>query len=322
MMSFLRRFLAFTALLVLVCAPALHADDAAEAKRRFTEGTKALEAGRYREAALHFEAASRLRPHPFASLTAATTWDKAEDPARAADNFSRSLDLPGLSPKDLKMAKERLSSLEESLGTASISGPSSLTVQFEGSTETNPPAKLHATPGIHTLLIVRGDKVERRDVILKAGKTAEVDISEQTVAPQASAAPPPPKASATSSASALPVEPSSEPPSKSIGTRKMIGFGAAGLGVVSAGVAVVLGFKTLSARDSYVANPTRDGYDSATSDRMWTNVAWGGALVLGGVGAALIFWPEGKKSDGETGEEKASISLAPAPGGIQIGGTF
>ncbi|MBI5531109.1 MAG: hypothetical protein HY898_00235 [Deltaproteobacteria bacterium] len=320
MMSFLRRFLAFTALFILVCAPALHADDAAEAKRRFTEGTKALEAGRYREAALHFEAASRLRPHPFASFTAATTWDKAEDPARAADNFSRAVDLPGLSPKDLKVAKERLASLEESLGTASISGPSSVTVQFEGSTETNPPAKLHSTPGIHTLLIVRGDKVERRDVILKVGKTVEVDVSQESAAPPPTASAPAPTASTT--ATAPPTEPSSEPPSKGPSTRKLVGYGMAGLGVVSAGVAVALGFKTLSARDSYVANPTRDGYDSATSDRMWTNVAWGGALVLGGVGAALIFWPEGKKEDKDSGEEKASIRLAPAPGGIQIGGTF
>jgi len=77
----------------------------------------------------------------------------------------------------------------------------------------------------------------------------------------------------------------------------------------------------MSKRDDYEANPTREGYDSAVSSKTWTNVAWAGAVVLGGVGAALVFWPEGKKEK-ETDEEKASITLSPTLGGVQLGGTF
>lgn len=320
MMHTLRRFFAFASLLLLVLFPLMHAsaaDDAAEAKRRFGEGTKAMAEGRFREAALHFEAASRLRPHGVASFTAAVAWDKAEDPARAADNFSKSLELPGLPPKEQKVAKERLSTLEESLGTAKIEGPSSLSVQFEGLTEAHPPVKLHATPGVKVLLIVRDDKVERRDVILKAGQTIELDVTEALEVAK-------PTASVSASASAPPPPPPPPPktePKPGMSTRKLIGFGAMGAGVISGGVAIALGFKTLSKRDDYEANPTREGYDSAVSSRTWTNVAWAGAVVLGGVGAALVFWPEGKKAK-ESDEEKASISLSPTLGGVQLGGTF
>ena len=320
MMTLLRRIVALTALFVLAAAPASHAaGDANEAKRRFGEGSKALEAGRFREAALHFEAAARLRPHPIAYYTAAVAWDKAEDPVRAADDFARALDMTGLPAKEQKNAEERLTSLEESLGTAHITGPSSVTVQFEGSTEATPPVRLHGTPGARRLVIVRDEKIERRDVILKVGQTVEVDVTQQEAAPppptaSASAPPPPPTTSAP------PEEPAA--PSSS-NTRKYIGYGLTGLGVVSAGVAIGLGFKTLSARDDYEANPTRDGYDSATSSRTWTNVAWASAAVLGGVGVALILWPSGKKpTEAEKTEESASLRLTPALGGVQLGGTF
>jgi len=93
-----------------------------------------------------------------------------------------------------------------------------------------------------------------------------------------------------------------------------------GAGVISGGVAIALGFKTLSARDDYEAAPTQDRYDSAVSSRTWTNVAWAGAVVLGGVGVALVLWPEGKPKADDA--DKPSVSLAPTPGGLQLGGTF
>jgi hypothetical protein len=292
------------------------ADDATEARRRFTEGTEALKAGRYREAALHFEAASKLRPHAFASFTAAQAWDKAEDPARAADAFARSMELEGLGPKDKKTARDRLVSLEQSLGTANIGGPADVVVQFEGSTEANPPARLHGSPGIRTLLIARKSSVDRMDVLLKAGQTVEVDVTAVAAPPAASSSappppPPPPKASAP--------PPPPPPPEKPGQTRKIVGYAAMGAGVVSAGIGIGLGFKTLSARDEYTSAPTRDGYDHATSMRTWTNVAWVGAVVLGGVGAALVFWPADKQP---AAEEHAGVSVSVSPAGVRLGGTF
>ena len=45
---------------------------------------------------------------------------------------------------------------------------------------------------------------------------------------------------------------------------------------------------------------------------------WAGAVVLGGVGAALVFWPEGKKAK-ESDEEKPSVSLSPTLGRLPAG---
>lgn len=316
-MNTFRRFLSIIALMFVVTAPQARADDAAEARKRYNEGKAALDAGRYREAALHFEATGRLRKHGAAPYAAAMAWDKAEEPARAADNFHRALELPGLDNKSKKEAKQRLDLLEQSLGTVVIAGPEELIVQFEGSTEANPPARLHASPGINTLLVARGDKIERRDVKLNAGEVVEMDVTEPLAEPEPE---PPPVASSA------PVEPPPPPPPVEVSTddhqtRKIIGYSAMGAGVLSAGVAVTLGFKTLSARDDFEEQRTQAAYDDAKSLRTWTNVAWAGAVVLGGVGAALVFWPMDDEKANE-GQEGAGVSLSPTPTGFELRGAF
>jgi hypothetical protein len=306
---------------LLISGAFVHAQDsAAEARQHFNEGSEALRDKRFREAALHYEAAGKLRPHPSAFFTAAMAWDKAEDPNRAADDFAKSLDLPGLNAKDTKTATDRLAVLERTLGTLVIKGPSELVVQLEGLTEANPPARLHGAPGIRVLLVDRGGKIERRDVKLKLGESTEIDVTEPlhaevpTAAVSASAAPAP---TTTAPQSELPPDSSHGDPAK---TRKYIGYTAMGLGAVSAGVAIVFGFKTLSARDDYQSTPTHDSYDHATSMKTWTNVGWAGAAVLGGVGAALVFWPKSK--DPHADSQSAAITVTTTPGGVQLQGAF
>lgn len=316
-MNTFRRFLYILALLFVVTAPYARADDAAEARRRYNEGKTALEAGRYREAALNFEAAGRLRKHGAAPYAAAMAWDKAEEPARAADNFHRAIELPGLNAKSKKEAQERLDQLEESLGTVVVSGPEELVVQFEGSTEANPPARLHAPPGINTLLVARDDKIERRDLKLKAGEVLEVDVTEPIEEPEPE---PEPVASAPASAEPAPPPPVVKADTDDKQTRKIIGYSAMGAGVLSAGVAVTLGFNTLSARDDFEEQRTQESYDDAKKLRTWTNVAWVGAAVLGGVGAALVFWPT--EDDDKKGQEGTGVSLSPTPTGVQLRGSF
>jgi hypothetical protein len=317
-MNTFRRFLSILALLFIVGAPYARADDAAEARRRYNEGKAALEAGRYREAALHFEATGRLRKHAAAPYAAAMAWDKAEEPARAADNFHRALELPGLNNKSKKEAKERLELLEQSLGTVVVSGPEELVVQFEGSTEANPPARLHASPGINTLLVARDENIERRDVKLNAGEVVELDVTEPIAEPEPE---PPPPASASATPEPPPPPPVVEVDTDSKQTRKIIGYSAMGAGVLSAGVAVTLGFKTMSARDDFEAERTQGSFDDAKQLRTWTNVAWAGAVVLGGVGAALVFWPT-NDDDQRSSQEDTGVSLSATPTGVQLGGSF
>ena len=311
-MSQLRSFFSIFLLLIAVTAPSARADDATEARARYNEGRAAMEAGRYREAGLAFEAAVRLRQHGAAALAAATAWDKAEHPARAADNFQRAIELPGLSKKDLGEAKTRLEVLERSLGVANVEGPTEVIVQFDGSTEAHPPARLHALPGIQTLLVARDGKVERRDVMMKPGEVIEIDVTKPIEVT------PPPAPTASASANAVEPPPPPPPPAKKHSTRTIIGYSAMGAGVVSLGVAIAMGIKTTSARDDFNANPTRENYDAATGARMWTNVAWAGAVVLGGAGAALVFYPWDKAND----SAKVQVGISPAPGGLQVQGAF
>src|SRR5438552_1526024 len=109
-------------------AAALAADDEpqgdpAEARQQYNAGTQAFAAKRYLEAALHFEAAAAHRPHPIALYTAALAWEQAGKPDRAADDFGRALEAPGLGAKEKENAKERLAALERTLGTVVVAGP-------------------------------------------------------------------------------------------------------------------------------------------------------------------------------------------------------
>ena len=74
---------------------------------------QAYEAKRFVEAALHFEAAVVQRTHAVALYTAALAWEEANRPERAADDFSRSLDVQGLSPAQAQNARERLADARE-----------------------------------------------------------------------------------------------------------------------------------------------------------------------------------------------------------------
>src|SRR5688572_22296764 len=91
------------------------ADPAAEARSQYQLGTQAFQAKKYSEAALHFESAASFRPHAVALYTAGLAWDLANNPARAADAYSRALDVPGLDAKQSATAKDRVAALEKSL---------------------------------------------------------------------------------------------------------------------------------------------------------------------------------------------------------------
>lgn len=197
-----------------------------------------------------------------------------------------------------------------------VTGPEDLVVHLEDSTELSPPARLHGTPGSHVLIVVRGDITEKREVELTAGEVVDLDVTEPLPEPEpepAAPPPPPPLIDEPEPEPVVHVDPSSPK------TRKIIGYSAVGAGVVSAGVAVALGFKTLSARDTFEEQRTQQSYDDAKQLRLWTNVAWAGAVVLGGVGTTLLLWPEDKP---RKTTEDSSFSLSATPTGVQLRGSF
>lgn len=306
--------------LVLGCGFALsaspaRADDSAEttaeAKARYRQGTEAFAQKRFVEAALHFEAASALRPHAVTLYTAALAWDSAGQPERACDAFGRAIELPGLDAKQGQTARERVQSLEKTLGTVSVKVPAGWKVQLDSLTEVSGAARLHAAPGAHVLTVrPAGFPIERRDVSLEAGKVVDVEITEaQLLAAKKAAEPaPPPKVEAPPPPPAPPPAPPPPPPS----LMKPFGFVLAGTGGALVLGGIVLGTQALGARDAYNAGPTREAYDHASGLQTWTTVALVSGIVVAAAGVTLVLLPIGKT------ETKVSLS----PTAVAFGGTF
>jgi hypothetical protein len=293
-------------------APQPAADSAQEARQQYQAGMQAYQAKRFVEAALHFEAAVIQRPHAVALYTAALAWEQANRPERAADDFVRSLDVAGLSTSQAQNARERLQSLEKAMGTLEVVAPEGWRVQLDANTGVLVPAHLHAMPGVHTLAVqAPAAPIQHRDVTLELGKTTHLTLAAEPVVP-----PPPHREPAPPAVTPPPPE---TPPANMFDLRRAIGFGVAGAGVASLGAGAILGVNALSARDAYNAGPTQAAYNHASSLQTWTDAAFitGGILLVGG--AALILWPSPKAG---RSSEQATLSVAPAPGGAVLRGSF
>jgi hypothetical protein len=306
---------AFALSAVGVSAPA-HADEpaaadsAAEARHQYGMGTQAFSQRRYSEAALHFEAAAAFKANAVALYTAALAWDLASRPERAADAYSRSLDVPGLDAKQTTVARDRVSVLEKSLGTIVVSAPEGWKVQLDALTEVRVPARLHGSPGLHTLTVRAPMKpIERRGVTLEAGKTTSLELKEE---PAPKVEPEPVK------------ETEKPPPPEPVPARlrepfwtsmRVVGVGVASVGVAALGAGVLLGTSANGAKEAYDAAPTRAAFDHASSLETLTNVALiSGALLVAG-GIVLVVLPIGDSSEGR-------VKIGAGPGSLAVGGTF
>ncbi len=290
-------------------------DPAAEARRQYALGKTAYDAGRYTEAALAWEAASAIKPHGATLYGAGLAWERANRPERAADDFARARDVPGLTPDQAADIKTRLDTLERSLGTLLVLGPAGWRVQVDANTEVVVPARLHGAPGVHVLLVhPPGQAITRQDVSFEPGPPKTVDVTPaEAPPPPAVSAPPPEPAPPVHAAPAAPPPPAAKKPPVEHGldVRRAIGFGVAGMGLATVGAGVVLGLQALDARDAYDAAPTRTAFDHAQSLQTWTNVAFvAGALLTAG-GVVLVVLPT-----------RAHVEATATLGGARIGGRF
>jgi len=297
-------------------------DSAAEARQQYQDGTKAFAAKRYSEAALHFEAAASFKANAVALYTAALAWDLASRPERAADAYTRALEVSGLDAKQTTVAKDRVAALEKSLGTVVVTAPEpTWKVQLDTLTEVGTPARLHASPGVHTLSVRMPNKpIERRDVSLEAGRVTTLELKEEVKAPVKVDVEPPTKK-----------EPPPPPPSDPVPARlrepfwtniKVVGVGVAGLGVATLVGTVLLGTSANDAKDAYDAAPSRAGFDHASSLETWTNVTLiaGAVLVAGGI--ALVVAPIGGSESSSRGGSSVKVHGSIGPGGMGLRGTF
>jgi hypothetical protein len=274
-----------------VAEPPAPTDEAGvRARARYDAGTQAFAQGRFVEAALQFEAAASEKPSPIALYTAALSWEHANTPERAADDYTRALAVGGLAPESSGQASLRLTALEGVLGMANVSAPPGWRAQLDGGTEVGLPAVFHGAAGVHTLEVrPPGLPLARVPVVLKSGTTTAVALPQaDPAAPAATQAPP--------AEHGLDLR-------TSIG---LVAFGGAGVALLGG---LLLGSEALSARDAYDGARTNATFDHASNLEHWTDVAWVTTGVLAATGLVLVLWPSSRGGQ------------APAQGHAPLSGT-
>ncbi len=286
-------------------------DTRAEAARLYNEARRAMTEDRYRDAAMAFEAASRLRPHAVALYTAAQAWELASEPARAADAFALSLATPKLDAAQAERARQRLEALQKQLGVIQVLGDESTRVQLDDHSEFRAPVRLHATAGEHVLLILRADgSVDRQPFEVKVGDLLEIDAEARESTPGEPGRPlaDPARRPVTSEGEGAPL--ASSP-------WQTAGFVSLGAGVAGLIGGALLGLSANSAEASYQASPARESYDHAKGLELKTNIMLIAGGVLTGLGVTLLIL-----KPGEGKEAAPSAKLELSLGGLRAGGSF
>jgi hypothetical protein len=248
--------------------------DSGEAQRLFGEAEQAFQADDYARAADLFEQANQHAPHPSVLFNAAVSWDHAGELARAANDYRAALADEGLSPAQTEESEQRLSALRERLGYVHIAKPIGGLVSVAHLEREPIPARFYLAPGDYEVQLETPEgRSSSTSIEVEAGETLKVTLDEVEV-PRA---PPPPG------------EPPPPPPPDPSRTQETLGWVGVSVGAVVAGLAVYLGTEALAAQDAFLAQRSDAALrQDALDSQMRTNVAWVGAGVAGGVGAALL----------------------------------
>jgi hypothetical protein len=272
------------------------ADDAARAEAHFQAGVTAYSRGEFVKAAHEFEQAHQSAPRAVTILNAARAWDAAEDHPHAADAYAESLNLGGMTSKETAEAKRRLATLEKKVGVLVVATREG-TLSVGHVTNGKLPANVHLSPGRHDAKITDANGVETTtSVEVRAGAVTNLELARRRETPST----PPPRQ-----------KPPPSEPRPVIRSSSPLPWLLVGGSVVAAGAAVYLGVAALDARDEYDASNREDleAYDRAKSLRLWTNVAWGASIVVGGAGVYLLV-----SQSSEPKRQGAGVTCTPGTG--------
>ena len=300
--------LALAFALALALASRARADDAAHrrADESFRQAQAAFERRDFAAAAAAFEQAAQFEPHPAPLLNAADAWERAGDPAHAADDCDRALTMPNATDAHKNDAEQCLRRLAPKLATLDLRGPSTIAVTIDGGAQLIVPARRRVAPGHHTIAVVDlGTSQSRRvDVDVRAGDVRAVDVA-PGVAPSSAAVAP---------SAEPPTQPPLAPPSRAGGvpTATWIAFG---IGGAAAAVATTFGLFTASAKSNFDGgDTTQSTADTFHRDKAITNIAWSVAGLAAATG--VVLWIAAPRT------YPAAIGVVPAPSGAAIVGTL
>ncbi len=298
------RCLLVLALQVGFVPSALAADDGpAQAARNYELGRQAFEAERFAEAALEFEAAFQALPHAVSLFMAADAWERAGRLEQAADAWSIVPSAPGVSAEQASQADQRRRTLERLLGTVVVTSSEAASVRLDDGVARPTPARLHATAGTRTLVVLSGGHEERRAIRLDSGQLLTLPLDSP---PQRSLPPPPPAKSDVDRG------PARQPSWWT--TPRIVGAGLLGAGAAGLAVGTGFGLAARQTKQDFDQSPTAQLREQGLSQVRWTNVGLigGGILLLGG--ASLLVWAPAPEASA-TG---ASLSTRASSGGVSV----
>jgi hypothetical protein len=299
------------ALAQVYASPAAADDAQARASRSYEDARKAFDGGAYQAAAVGFERVFQEIPNGASMLAASRAWEKAGEPALAADDFRTALSVGDLRPDEAAKAKDRLSHLEAELGWVQVLGPDGTVLSLAHVVAVRTPAKLHARPGPVTVIATLPDGSRTtRSIVAEVGNTITVDLRP----PVSEALPPPPD-----------VAPKPEPQGMSpVRTAAWItGGGAVAAGITAAILAPI--YKKKDDDWNAVTNKSAttsniDQYNSVVRLQVATDTAFLGACGLA-VASAVLFLVSLKSTPTSTSASSAA-HVSMGPGWIGVAGSF
>jgi hypothetical protein len=292
--QFCKPLLAALAAAWLLGAPAAHAQsNSALAEKLFLDGRKMMEAGQYPEACAKFADSQRLDPALGTLMHLATCHEKIGKFATAWSEFS---DAAALAQKAgqfdrEKFAREHAAALDSKLQKMIIElshPPEGTVIKLDGATL---PAGVLGTeipldPGDHTLEVTAPRKKAWRQDRLNLGPSAVVTRVQVTLEDDASAVP-----GASSAPTGVTVvgsgQPTPEqPPGAGIPTKRLIGYGVGGAGIVAIGLAVAEEITSIGRNSDVSKYPDGTAEKQTVQDQ--SSEAQTYAIIFGGVGLAAV----------------------------------
>lgn len=290
--------------------PAACAQDVHAAAAAFAEGQQAQLRGDYARAAELFEVADQAAPSPEALRSAIRNRRAADQLARAATLSLEALDRYPDDEDTRRLAEETLAEAQARLGALRVTCTPECALALDGrAAGRGTTLRLFVEPGPHRVRATWPERGEEARVIeLEAGAESELALA----APEPEATEPEPDPERDREAEPTPQPP--PPARRGIGP-EFFGIGVA-ITVFGAALTTWSGVDTLSARDAYVENPTRAGYENGVALQWRTNGLLFGTLAFGAATAILALF-----TDFGGG---ALVAFAPVPGGAyaQLGGSF
>jgi len=300
------------ALLVGLAAHA-SADDVADAKAYYKEGTQLYKAGNYRAAITAFENAYRKKPHGAIHYNIAQCREKlAEWPAALRSYHDYLREMPDAKDRPAVLASIRR--LEEKLAATGVqvllvySDPLGAEVRIDDKPRGTTPCHIVLAPGPYSISLHReGYAIAMREVTLGASASQVVEVPMRAAAATPVPLPPPPvpaqaagpdlaakppAAASQATSTAPPPKPAPAPQVKKSRTWTWVAAGVTG---VALGTAAYYGMHAKSKNDELLNGTVHTGgkaeelASDAQSSAKKANIMYGVAAAGAAAGATLFF---------------------------------